>query len=471
MILRLTDYTTTVDLIWHSVANRKYILARDNWAPGVAADRVAQLGGVGPWAEVIEEPIIHICGDTKIEVLQNQRRLAELLRQAAKWNDGEPGSNAVVMQYAASDGQLLEAVILGPADKDETLIRLDPSFNRAINGFMSQNVKLSFIRRGPLLAPAEAVVSSSATNIGEIFTIALGSGHDSISPVKLTWTAPNSARNPASGPLVLVADSSHIGILDAEDCGTGGAFATTTPATNLVARGGDLLRFTTPNPISGLELSTVAYADIPTILKSGPKQVDVWMVCGAGTGKVFQVYWNYCGALNGGFVNSAPARIVGPEEGIYVAYAGTIDVPEGGLDRLRFGAYGPAATEIMNIDTFYFIERRPTTFVLPLTIGTNDTSTAGGNVFGSGNACRGVWDSYQTTYPDPLLAVERTNANVRTQLSYRGDAWAGAQGATLAGVWIAAGDTAYRYPSSNGATTPLSVTFTAIRRKAYASPE
>jgi hypothetical protein len=467
-ILRLTDGTTTVDLIWHSAANHKYIFARDGGAPVVAGLRSAPLGGVGPYADVVEERTVHISGDSALEVLQNQARLVTLLRQAERWDNGEPDAVAVLIQEAAEGGQLLESVVLGSAQGDDSGVRLSPSFHRDLNAFMSQNVRLRYRRRGLWLGAAEASAASASTGIGSIWTLTLPSTHDTLSPVQLKWTAPDSGRGWARGPLIVAQSSSHLAVVEAELMGAAGDFTVATPVNTLVARGTQTLQFTRPASPGGLgSTRTFTYANIPTLLKSGPKTVDVWaVVYGGAAGNLNQLYLSYRGGTDI-LDRYTPVVDLPSDDGYAYApvFVGTLDVPEGGIETLGIGMYGQTAGDVAMIDYFVFAERRSTTFVITPTI------QASANIFGSALSMRGVWDPYQTTYPDPLVAVERVSAATRAQVTYQGNPWLGAAGSTMAGIWLATDGLTFRYPATAGGTTAFNSTYTAIRRRGYLTPE
>jgi len=80
--LLLTNGTTTVNLIWHNVANRSYMLTRGDWAPTIPALRTSALAQGGPYADVEEEISVNIYGQTAAECLSNLDTLTRLLDQA-----------------------------------------------------------------------------------------------------------------------------------------------------------------------------------------------------------------------------------------------------------------------------------------------------------------------------------------------------------------------------------------------------
>lgn len=163
MILRITDGTTTCDLIWHSVANRAFIQAREGWTPSVAArQRSRQIGPL--YTDVIEEITIHVCGTSATDALTNLDTLARLLDRAEEWWYGER-TTPTKIQYAPSDGSLREAVIIGRVSGDETAtIQLAPAFDSNLNAFVIPNVRVRFLRRGRWLLPQETGTGGAATS-------------------------------------------------------------------------------------------------------------------------------------------------------------------------------------------------------------------------------------------------------------------------------------------------------------------
>lgn len=459
-VFRLTDGTTTQSLIGSGV-----YLQNDGGPPKVAALGLETLGQIGPYQDMELELRVNITSAGASTTAAIIRVITQLFHQARCWDDGEPGVAAVRLeaQITGSSVGLLEAVVL----KGE-LILPDSYHDLFVIGEVNGATLVMTLR--VFLAAQETAANSSATNVGDIFTITLASSHPLLSPIRLTWTAPVSARVPVRGPLIITGSSSDLGVLEGETIGAGGSFSLVDPATigMTVARGGQVLGFTTP---AGLrDLRQVSYANMPAVLKSGPAQVDVWAVGAAfDASDLFTLAWQYTGGNDIVTRTSAAVTLPGAVEnfvGARAFYAGTIDVPEGGLAKLYLDMEGAAAGDLFYIDYFVFVVQKRTTFVMQPFI------YAGADVFGSGNTMRGVWDAAQTAVPDPVIAVERTTGSPRTSAAPLGDAWVGVQGSTLAGIWLAVDrDNSFRVANTAGGTTPLSVTFSAARRKVYPLPE
>src|SRR4051794_5966182 len=84
MALKVTDGTTTVNLIYHSVSNPGYQLAQD-WAPQIAPLRRSELGGHGPYDTVVEEIPIRVFGSSAADAYSKAETLNRLLDQTERW--------------------------------------------------------------------------------------------------------------------------------------------------------------------------------------------------------------------------------------------------------------------------------------------------------------------------------------------------------------------------------------------------
>ena len=184
-ILRLTDGTTTVDLIWHSTANRKYILARDNWAPSVAGRRQSLLGSKGLYNDVLEDITIHVCGDTANDAMVNLEIVMRLLDQAEDWRLGNR-TTPTRLQYAPTGGTLREAIILGrPSGEEANALSLAETFNSNLNAFTLENIHLRFLRTGAWLLTTADTAASAAGAHPSILSATFATSHPTLSPVDL----------------------------------------------------------------------------------------------------------------------------------------------------------------------------------------------------------------------------------------------------------------------------------------------
>jgi hypothetical protein len=247
--LFLTNGATTANLIWHSVANRSYLLTRGDWAPSIAALRASELALDGPYAAVEEEIAVNVYGQTAAECLSNLTSLAYLLDQADRWNP-KRGENVspVRLQYMPTGGTMLwESVITGRASGDQTSgVRLPPTFNRDLGAFTIEGVRLRFWRRGLLLNPTgEAVASSSDAN-PTVQTCTFATAVQVSSPLKLSYQFLDGF-TPSNGlierAVVLTARAANrLQIYEAESAALGTNIASQADAAGK-ARGGSVARY------------------------------------------------------------------------------------------------------------------------------------------------------------------------------------------------------------------------------------
>lgn len=190
----------SVNLMFHSVANRSYMLTRGDWAPSIAGLRTAALG-TAPYADMQEEIAVNVYGQTATECLSNLLVLARLLDQADRWGP-KRGENvsAVRLQYTPTGGALmLESVILGRASGDETSgVQLPVTFNRDLGAFLIEGVRLRFWRQGLWLNPTAETASSTASANPTVQSITISSPTPISSPTGLSCTFQN-AGTPTAG--------------------------------------------------------------------------------------------------------------------------------------------------------------------------------------------------------------------------------------------------------------------------------
>jgi hypothetical protein len=253
MILRITDSTTTCDLVWHSVANRKFIQARDGWAPQIAGRRRSQLGGRGPYTDVTEEITIHVCGQTAQEAMSNLATLNQLIEQAEEWAR-ELRTAPTFVQYSPTGGDVWQAVILGRAPGDESgALQLAPTFDARLNTFIIENVRLRFARMGLWLGVTDTAQSAAAANpstlIAQLPAISAAKGLTPgvRSPVKISFDAQTTGTNTCrvnGGGFAIVTDRvGGIRIISAESASLGGTYSSVADAA-AQALNGSVLRYT-----------------------------------------------------------------------------------------------------------------------------------------------------------------------------------------------------------------------------------
>lgn len=256
VILRISDGSTVCDLIYHSAANRKYMLVRNGWAPALAALRDSELGGRGPYTDVVEEIEINVLGESQADVLSNFSTLARLIDQAARWYRGDAVS--VVKLYYAPEGasQAGTAVMLGPAPGDETSgVNLPVTSNGDLQAFMIAGLRLRFLRRGLWIgADSSPATSSSAAN-PTIHTVTFSDNQLFSSPTKVTIGGMTNVTAAFAGIIAVADDSAKMTIIEGENLAPATNWASVVDAN---ARGGNVLGYnntTTANTFTGSSLA------------------------------------------------------------------------------------------------------------------------------------------------------------------------------------------------------------------------
>lgn len=237
-ILTITDGTTSCNLIWHSTANRNYILAKDGWAPAVPPRR----------ARVVEEEIeLHVLGDTAAIALANLGRLALLLDQAERWAADESGVDPVKVQYQPNGGtRVLEALIVGRASGDQTEnLSLPMTMNSTLNAMMIEGVRVRFMRRAKWLDVEEDVSASSFLAVPDVMTRTFTTSHTTRSPLAISIEQNGSNTLDTPGTIIVTKDTSNLLIAEAETIITAAASGSlSTVADGNFCRGSNVRRYT-----------------------------------------------------------------------------------------------------------------------------------------------------------------------------------------------------------------------------------
>lgn len=245
MILQLTDGTTTCNLVWHSAGNRKYMLARDSWAPKIARLRKSTLGGSGPYMDEVESFQVHVMGETESEVLTNLYNLVSLLDQAERfWRLGQNVS-PVVMQWAPEGAtRVYNCLVLGRAPGDETnaAASLPVSLNRDVRMLMIEAVNVAFLRRGLLLDPTTESTTSSTSANPTVLSATLTTSIPTSSPTKIQMAWSAALLSNTNATILYASATSRLQLYEAES-GSLGATVTSTADAAAKARGGNVARW------------------------------------------------------------------------------------------------------------------------------------------------------------------------------------------------------------------------------------
>jgi hypothetical protein len=453
--LVITDGTTTVSIADGSGGATSYRLLRGTWAPNVAGLRRSQLGGSGPYADVVEEMQLIITGATAEIALTNVQTLYTLLDQADRWYRGE-GVATVLIKYSprgattSSTANPLQAVILGRAEGDDSAMSLPDIFEDVGLFLYVANVTIRFRRRGMWLH-TEETASSSATTNGDIATMTL-TALPYPSPTKITVT--NITENYTGNFYAVISDKAdNIVVINAEDMATTKYTAVNDSAKK--ARNTNVLRYT---PTDTLEQNSVGAALTVTPMV-GARLIAILInyrnnsttttftvrarisMDNSGTGASYAVHTRYIPFLG----EASPY----PKWALLDIISMTDD-PQTILFRIS----ASAASGTFDIDSVVLINLS--------------------------NASNSVVYSTKTTSPNPLTAVINhrllTHQNpIMTQgsvpCSYTGDPVICTNGSIVYGLWLQTGGTALDLWRATDASGSVSLnTWTAARYTAYLVP-
>ncbi len=257
--LEITDGTLSAIFADGSGGATVFQFAYGGWAPAVAAPRRSQLGGLGPYEDVIEEIVVNVTGASVDAVLANVQTLMALIENAERWRNGE-NVTGVLVKYSpggstvSSAAAPMTAVVLGRAPGDTSpVLNLPGTFEskQLATSRYVLGIRLRFLRRGEWLHAAEAKTASSVTN-GDIATLQTFTALKTLSPCDVALTSVDGYPTFPAGYLI-VADGDASGANKAiEVFNAEGLTATNYTAVNEAARQArntNVLRYTPPDTI------------------------------------------------------------------------------------------------------------------------------------------------------------------------------------------------------------------------------
>lgn len=239
--LKITDGTTEVNFL----TDAAYRVSK--WAPAVAVRRAGELGGRGPYEDVVEEMEISISGASALAKLET---LQQLFDQATRWSRGED-VDAVLLRYepvAASSE--LKVVILGPPAPGEAMIELPPNYTLSPVVSMIDPVVLRFRRTGLWLGE-ETTAQSSSTGVQFRNSITLTGTAGSVeSPFALVLQTMPDYEKVIYDSFILVSSATtaaealeRVYVFEAESMTGVSGYSSVSDTTNK-ARGNNVLRYT-----------------------------------------------------------------------------------------------------------------------------------------------------------------------------------------------------------------------------------
>ena len=241
MYLKITDGTTTIDLLGNDATNDFNLLASE-WAPSVANRKVSSFGGDLYETATESLPLYARSTATAATILENLDTLARLMNQARQWNMGANVAPVIIRYSPNSSTDYLQAVILGPPDSGSGVI-LPPTFSDDLYQNVVDGVILQFRRRGEWLGDASAgSAGTSGTPPAKQFVNFSGSITNA-SPTDLTISITSNLNEilPDSIYLLMGRDN-MMHVFDAQSMTLSGFTSVADSANN--ASGGSVLRYT-----------------------------------------------------------------------------------------------------------------------------------------------------------------------------------------------------------------------------------
>lgn len=239
-ILKITDGTTTVDFL----TDAAYRVT--DWSPAVAARQAGELGGRGPYGEVVEEMTLFIGGASAVAKLATLRRLID---QAERWSRGEDVGVVTIRYKLTAGSEELLAVVHGPPSPGDEAIVLPARYSDAPTTAAIDPVTLRFKRGGLWLAPADTGSSSNVQN-PTVATVTLTGTAYADSPYRLSLSSMPWNEEVVWNSLILAANADtaanaakKLVIIEAETMAAGIGQPSSVSDTTNKARGNSVLRF------------------------------------------------------------------------------------------------------------------------------------------------------------------------------------------------------------------------------------
>lgn len=491
--LRLTDGADMVTIQGGS-SGGDYRLAVGGWVPNVAARRMSDLGGFGPFEDVVEEITIHVEGDDAADMYANLDKIIRLLDKADLWARDETLVTAPILIQYAPEGSTIatpaapyEALILGRAPGDESLrpITLPPMYSRAGSYVFAAEVKIAFRRRGAWLAAAESGVASAAVGTGALWSVTLAT-HDENSPVDLSFNLPttsNAAHAYYLDGVGVVMSDDTIAVYDSASMSAGGQWAASAD-TNAV--GGSVVRLT---PLAANTFYALGL-NIPSTLQTAGQYLVLASMRGIPSfiERNWSIYLQYLHrtypvTLTTNDTEKTPVVTFRPGYDGMDSYAqmvplGVISIVEADdLALLHLYAAVDSLTSSPTLDIDYLVLAKITP---NLTVAQFKAGTISTTYFSTSGTMVADIQQRRNSHRTPEVRIRRTNATARTvAMGYEGGLATSQRGTLYNGIIVggshnAGGNAApYRWTQQPpaAANTLHTTAFTVTRRRAFRIPE
>lgn len=451
--LVLTDGTTTITINTTGGAVGDYAL--EDWVPAIAGLRTSQIGGRGPYEDVVEEMSLVIIDTTAAGCYTRLDTLNRLLDQAERWYNNE-NATAVLIKYApggasvSSSGTPLQAAILGRAPGNATSGVGIRAIQKTQFTF-HMPITLRFWRKGRWLLSTTAASSASTTN-GALASITIAAVNN-LSPVKLSFDNygwGNDASKAFHGGFIAVSDVLNtIAISTAESAASGAYTSFNDSAQN--ARDTNVLRYT---PAVTTE---VASGSVALTIASTARTIGVFANMRNNS---TTTSYSMRIAFDSGYRSYTPMYYVAPQATAYPYWRFIGTASSNGYSPF-YTVYltASAASGTLDIDTLVFVDlSNPTTQVIAVLE----------NTYSNGQSTLEI-DHQELTKPQPKLTVASDFTN-----AYLGDLIINNKGGTVYALLMATGrataGAGNHWRQVDNTPTLLANTWTATRYTAYLTP-
>lgn len=373
-----------------------------DWAPRVSRYRQAELGGYGPYEDVVEDIPISIGGSTAAHAYANISTLEQLALQAQQWARGEAVGAVTVLYSPAHATVSAPSAPLAAAVRDMELALppVAPIASASASQTWIQGARLRIVRSGEWLLQRPPASAAASPLNGEIGALSFGATHPYRRPIRFGIT--NGHYPATSQPQYFVVAESQPEIVNAEALSTiVGPFYAESDG-GLRARGGSVLRYT---PLAGSLLWDASPAYTLTGAPSGETRFHVLVSARNATpdiGTMVRVAFSESGGLYQ--ITSKPVSIDSSNSMWYSL--GEIVAPYP-LTRVRINAYATSTGGSLYMDSLLIVyASRP--YII---VGWHGETLGGGSLIGHVTI-----DPARLTSPYPLLTSSPAGS---AQLIYR----------------------------------------------------
>lgn len=418
--------------------------------------RTSQLGGRGPYADVVEELTINVLGASGAACYANLDTLSRLLDKADRWWRRNEPIAPVLLKYApqgstihATAGPWLQAIVLGRVGGEEVnSASLPRDITETAMLFEIGNVKVACLRRGAWTGVTDVTSASASASNPTIQTRAFAATHPINSPLTLSIGGFDRTATPIiKGGYLCVGSSvgdiqigqppnsaaGYTSVADAANLARGGTVARYTPTTTNVASSGVLAL----TPVSGmLAIFAVLRNNSPTT--------------------TFQVYATVQ-ALNG--IISTPFQLIDTSTLLpRMVYLGTVNtLTTGGL---QFAARASAASGTLDINSMIAVNLRDETVAV---LAFDDVDLLNGSA-----GAHAISAQFNPT-ADQNPRVAAVGASAILSMVYRGPLPLMTTGVNVYALWFATNSNYWVFTNTSNAA--VAVTLTATRYRSYLSPQ